>query len=149
MAELDTTSIRRFVDLKDASFSGKSDSDPDKNSRSQLVVKRITSTDVERKINARVAAVSSQIETSMRFVRELSGRRLAHSRQSSVASEQSTSSGWRSDNLTLFNFSRNFSLVILSASFVIGSKRFLFASDAILRHPTFESCLGSNMVWSN
>ena len=74
MSEENRTSTRQFVEIGDAPNSIEPASDAEGNLQSQLLERRLSSSEVERRINAKVAPLATQLETLIQSVRELSER---------------------------------------------------------------------------
>ena len=83
--------------MGDVDHSGESASQGEKNLQSPLLNRRISSSEVDRKIKAIVAPLSTQLEMLIQSVRELSERSSTRFTEGNVASERSRSSGQRSD----------------------------------------------------
>ena len=71
MSEENRTPTRHFVKLGDVYHSGGSGNDGEENLRSNLLDRRLTSSEMDRKINSIVAPPSFQLEALIQSVREL------------------------------------------------------------------------------
>ena len=93
------TPTRQFDEVGDVHHSGESASERENNLQSQLLDRRMFffSNEVERRINAIVAPLATQLETLTQPVRELSERSSNHSTEWNTAFERSRSSSQRSD----------------------------------------------------
>ena len=98
MSEKNRTPTRQFVEIVEAQHdSAESASDLEDNLQSQLLERRISSTELDRRITAIVAPLAIQLETLIQSVGELSERSFNRSTEGNVASERLGSSGQRSD----------------------------------------------------
>ena len=79
MVEANRTSIRQLNKLRHASCLAESVNDVENNPCSQLIENGVTSTNGDRRINAVVEPLLSQIEALIKSAKELSGRRSARS----------------------------------------------------------------------
>ena len=90
MSEENRTLTRQFVEIGDAHNSVESASDAKDNLLSQLLERRLSWSEVDRKINAVVAPLATQLEALMQSVRELSERSSNRSTtEGNVLSEES------------------------------------------------------------
>ena len=72
MSEENRTSTRQFVQIGDVLNSGESVSEGDDNFRSQLLDRRLSSSEVDRRMNAIVAPLAMQSDRLIKPVGELS-----------------------------------------------------------------------------
>ena len=93
-SEENRTLTRQFVENGDLHASGESGSEAEDQVQSQLLDRKILSSEVDRKINAIVAQLATQLETLIQSVTELSER---SSNRSTEGSERLRSLGQRSD----------------------------------------------------
>ena len=100
LSEEDRPPTRLFVEVSDAHTSVGSASDLEGNLQSELLEHRLSWSEVDSRINARVAPLATQLETLMQPIKELSEGSSKRSTEGNVASERSKSSGQRSDMLT-------------------------------------------------
>ena len=71
MSEENRTPTRQFVQIGEAHSSAESASGVEDNLQSQLLERRFSSSEVERRINAIVAPLAAQLETLIHSVNEL------------------------------------------------------------------------------
>ena len=72
MSEGNRTPTRQFVEIGDAHVSAESASDAEDNLQSQLLERKLSSSEVDRRIKAIYAPLASQLETLIQSLRELS-----------------------------------------------------------------------------
>ena len=89
MCEEIRTPVRHSVEIGDAHNSVESASDIEDNLQSQLLERRFSSSEVDRRINPIVAPLAKQSETLIQSLRELSERSSNRSTEENVASERS------------------------------------------------------------
>ena len=77
------------MEVGDVHHSGQSASEEEGNLQSQLLDRKLFSSEVDKRINAIVAALAAQLETIIQSVRELSERRSNRSTERNAASERS------------------------------------------------------------
>ena len=106
MSEENRTSTRQFVEIGDVHHSGESASEGEDNLQSQLLDRRLPSSEVDRGIDAIVAPLATQLVALIQSVRELSEESSNQSTEGNRASEQSRSSRQRSDSRYNLFFSR-------------------------------------------
>ena len=90
--------------------------DAEDNIQSQLLERKLSSSEVDRRINATVAPLSTLFETMIQLIKELSERSSNRSIEGNVNSEQSESSGQHSDihlHLTQYKNPRHSTLIEL------------------------------------
>ena len=97
MSEENRTPTRQFVENGYTHKSAESAADVADNLQSQALERRLSSIEVDGGINAMVAPLATQLETLVQSVRELIQRSSNPSTEGNVASDQSRSSGQRSD----------------------------------------------------
>ena len=98
MSEENRTPTRQLVEIGEAHLSVESANDAEDNLQSQLLERKLLSSEFDRKINALVASLATQIGTLIRWVRrELSEKSSNRSTEGNVESERSRSSAQRSD----------------------------------------------------
>ena len=68
MSEENRTPTRQFVEIGDLHASGESGSEAEDQLQSQLLDRKISSSEVDRRINAIVSPVATQLETLIRNV---------------------------------------------------------------------------------
>ena len=98
MSEVNRTPTKQFVEIGDNHHSGESVSDGEENLRSQLLDRTITSSQVDRRINAIVAPLSTGLEMLIQSVRVLRVKDSTRSTEGNATSERSRSSGQHSHN---------------------------------------------------
>ena len=98
MSEGNRAPTRQFVEFGNAHRSKISGTDGEKNLRSQLLDRRMTTNDIDRQIIGIVALLSTQLEALIQLVREFNEKSSRPSTERNVMSERSRSSGERSDN---------------------------------------------------
>ena len=98
MSEGSRTSTRQFVEIGDAHVSAESASDVEDNLQSQKLERKLWSSEVDRRINAIVAPLATQLETLIQSVKELSERSSNRLTEDNVTSERSRSSSQPSDS---------------------------------------------------
>ena len=91
----------QFAEVGFVHHSGESASDGEENLRSEPLDRRMTSSEIDRKINPIVAPLSSQLELLILSMRELDERSSTRSTGGIVGSERSTSSGQPSKKSSL------------------------------------------------
>ena len=74
MSEENRSPTRQFVELGDAYHSGESARDGEKNMRSELLDRRMTSSEIGGRINAIFAPLSAQLELLIQSVRKFTER---------------------------------------------------------------------------
>ena len=97
MSERNRTPARLFVEVGDAHASAESASDVEDKLQSQLLERKLSSSEVDRRMDAIIAPLTTQLETLIQSVKELSKRSSNRSTEGNVASERSRSSGQRPD----------------------------------------------------
>ena len=97
MSEENRTSTGGLVEFGDAHSLGESVSDGEENLRPQLRDRRMTSSEINRRINAIVVPLSTQVEMLTQLVRELNERNSTRSSEGKVACDRSRSSSHRCD----------------------------------------------------
>ena len=97
MSEKNRTPARLFVEVVDVHHSGGSASEGEDNLHSQLQDRGLFSSAVDRRINAIVAPLATQLEAFIQSVRESSQRISNRWTEGNAASERSRSSCQRSD----------------------------------------------------
>ena len=97
MLEENRTPTRQFVEVGDVHPSGQSASEGEDNLQSQLLDRRMSSSEVDRIINAIGATLATQLETLIQSLGELSEKSSNRSTEGNAISERSRSSGQRSD----------------------------------------------------
>ena len=95
MSEENRIPTRQFVEVGDAHVPVESASDVEDNLQSQLLERKLSSREVDRRINPIVVPLATQLETLIQSVRELSSNR---STEGNVASERSRLLNQRSYN---------------------------------------------------
>ena len=103
MSEEDRRLTRQFVEIGDAHISAESACDVEDNLQSQILERKISSSEVDRRTIAIVAPLVIQSETLIQSLRKLSEKRYNRSTQEIVASERSKS-GRRSDNACYWRY---------------------------------------------
>ena len=86
---------RQIVELGDTHNSGEAASESQRNLQSQLLDRRLTSSDIDRRINAIDALLSTQL-LLIQSVRELNERSSTRSAEKNMLSDRSRISGQRS-----------------------------------------------------
>ena len=104
MSEGNRTPTRQFVEAGNARALVESASDEEDSLRSQLLERKLSSIEVDRRMNTKVAPLATQIETLILSVTEPSESSSNSSTEVNVASERLISPG------QLFNRCENFSL---------------------------------------
>ena len=89
MSEGNRTPTGRFVEVNDVHRSGESASEGEDNLRVQLLDRRMSSCEFDRKINAIIAPLSTQLEKLIQSVSELCERNLTHLTEGNAASGRS------------------------------------------------------------
>ena len=117
MSEGNRTPTPKFVDIGNVHASVGSTSDGEDNLQSQLLERKLSSSKVDRRINAIVAPLATQIETLIQSVRELNEKSSNGSTEGNVASERSRSSGLCSHD-RIFIFTRNHGIEVPSRSLI-------------------------------
>ena len=102
MSEENKTPTRPFIEIGDAHNQVESASDVEDNLQSQLLERKFSSSEVDRRIKAISAPLATQLETLIQSVRELSDRSSNRSTEGNVASERSKSSGQRPTTTVFF-----------------------------------------------
>ena len=74
MSEENKTPTRQLVEVGDVHHLGESSSEVEDNFQSHLLERRMSSIEVDRRINAIVPVLATQLETLIQSVREISGR---------------------------------------------------------------------------
>ena len=72
------TPTRQFVEIGDARHSGESVSDGEENLRAELLNRRMTSCEIDRRMNTFVTPLSTQLEALIQSVRELNEESSTH-----------------------------------------------------------------------
>ena len=98
MSEANRLPTRQFVEIGNSHVLAESASDFDDDLQSQLLERKLSSGEVDKRINPIVAPLATQLETLIQSLRELSEKSSNRSTEGNVASERSRSSGQRSDN---------------------------------------------------
>ena len=97
MSEENRTLTRQLIVDGDFHHSGGSVCQGEDNLESQFFDRRLSSSELDTRINAIAAALATLLETLIQSVRELSERRSNHSTEGNTPSERSRSSGQRFD----------------------------------------------------
>ena len=97
MSEENRTLTSQFVELGDVHHLGESGSDGEEILRSQLLDRRMASSEIGRKMNVIVAPLSTQLEALIQSVRELNERNSTRWTEGNVTSERSRSWGQHYD----------------------------------------------------
>ena len=97
MSEVDKTPTRQFIGVGDVHHSADSSSDGEVNLQSQLLDRRLTLTEVNRKRRAIVDPLAAELETLIQLVRQLSEKSSKRPTDWEAAFERSRSLGQRSD----------------------------------------------------
>ena len=98
------TPTQQFVEIGELHFSAESCSDAEDNLQPQLLDRKLSSSEVDRRIDAMVAPLFTQQETLIQSVRKLSERSSNRSTEGNVASDRSRSSGQHSDGYFHFEW---------------------------------------------
>ena len=88
MSKENKTPTRQFVEVGDAHNSGESASEIEENLQSQLIDRRFSSSEVDRRINGIVAPLGTPLETLIQSVKELSERSSNRATEGNAASER-------------------------------------------------------------
>ena len=86
MSEGNRTPTQQFVEVGDAHVSAESTNDVEDNLQSDLLERKLSSSQVDRRINSIVAPLATQLETLIQSVTELSERSSNRSTEGNVAS---------------------------------------------------------------
>ena len=97
MSEGDRTLTWQFVEVGDAHVSAESASDVEDNLQSQILERKLSSSDIDRRKNATVAALVTKLATLIQAVKELSEKSSNRATEGIMASKRSRSSGHCSD----------------------------------------------------
>ena len=87
MSDENRKPTRQYVELFDAHNSGESGSVVDKSLRSQLLDLKITSSEIDRRMNPIVALLFTQLKMMIQSTNELNERTSTRSTEKNVASE--------------------------------------------------------------
>ena len=98
MSERNRTPTRSFIEVGNVHHSGESADEGEDNLQLQLLDRKMSSGEVDGRINAIVAPLATQFATLIQSVKELSERNSNHPTERNAESERSRSSGQRSDN---------------------------------------------------
>ena len=93
MPEENTTPTWQFLEIGDAHISAESESDAEDNLQYQILDRKLSSSEVDRWINAIVAPLAMQLEKLIQSAREQSERSSNRSTEGNVASERTRLSG--------------------------------------------------------
>ena len=104
MTERNRTPTRQFVEVGDAHVSAESASDVGDKLQPQLLERKLSPSEVDRRIKSMIATLAMQLETLIQSVTKLSERSSNRSTEGNVASEQSRSSGQYCDSKLITRF---------------------------------------------
>ena len=124
MSEENRTPTSQFVEVGDVDRLGESASEGEDNLRSQLLDRRLSLSEIDRRINAIAAPLATQLETLIQSVRKLRERILNRSTEKNAACERSRLSDQHSDT---YCFLVEFQFILFSNIhlFVRAGKRLL------------------------
>ena len=103
MSEASRAPTGKFVEVRDAHNSGESATDGEENPRSQAPDRRMTSSEIDRRINEIVAPLSTQLKTFIQSVRAHNQRSSTRTFEENVELDRSRSPGQRSESQNIQN----------------------------------------------